>query len=149
MEVTVVRPLGNSLPAWRGATIRDMDAAEVHAQRRSLSDPLVEQLAASEDPVLAYKSSLLAGVDPSSVKARSMWERIPSSAIARALLRVFEQDGCVPGFRRGLVARLRSPSLEYRRERTNRRLSLRTNGPAGKTLYRGTQVSPSRTLNTV
>ena len=69
-----------------------MDAAEVQAQRRSLSDPLIEQLAASEDPVLAYKSSLLAGLDPNSAKARSMRERIPSSAIARALLRVFEQD---------------------------------------------------------
>jgi hypothetical protein len=72
--------------------IRDMGAPEVRAQRRSASELLIEQLAASQDPVLAYKSSLLAGLDPSSAKALSMRGRIVSSPIARALLRVFEQD---------------------------------------------------------
>ena len=66
--------------------------AEVAAQRRAASDSLIEQLAASTDPVLAYKSSLLTGLDPDSATARSMRERVPSAPMARALLRVFEQD---------------------------------------------------------
>ena len=53
---------------------------------------MIEQLAASQDPVLAYKASLLTGLDPGSATARSMRERIPGSPLARALLRVFEQD---------------------------------------------------------
>jgi hypothetical protein len=69
-----------------------MGAPEVQAQRRGTSELLIEQWAASEDPVLAYKSSLLTGLDPNSAKARSMRERISSSPMARALLRVFEQD---------------------------------------------------------
>ncbi|HET9516765.1 MAG TPA: hypothetical protein VFO77_03460 [Actinoplanes sp.] len=69
-----------------------MGAREVQGQRRTASELLIEQFAASEDPVLAHKASLLAGLDPNSTKARSMRERIPGSPMARALLRVFEQD---------------------------------------------------------
>ncbi|WP_344134659.1 hypothetical protein [Pedococcus bigeumensis] len=69
-----------------------MDAPEVLVGRRSASDALIEQLAASPDPVLAYKASLLAGLDPDSAKARSMRDRVRSSSTARALLKVFEQD---------------------------------------------------------
>ncbi|MGB7819518.1 MAG: hypothetical protein WBL35_12420 [Ornithinibacter sp.] len=69
-----------------------MDEAEVQERRRTLSDALIQQLAASEDPVLAYKASVLAGLGPDSPKARSMQERIPDSAIARSLLRVLGQD---------------------------------------------------------
>lgn len=82
----------HSLSAWRGATIQNMAASEVRTQRGAASDSLIEQLAASEDPVLAYKSSLLTGLDPDSAKARSMRERIPGSPMARALLQVLEQD---------------------------------------------------------
>ncbi|HYO18754.1 MAG TPA: hypothetical protein VES02_08840, partial [Dermatophilaceae bacterium] len=69
-----------------------MGAPELRAQRRAASVLLIEQLATSDDPVLAYKSSLLAGLDPDSAKARVLLERIPSSPMVRALLRVFEQD---------------------------------------------------------
>ena len=61
-------------------------------QRRAASERLVESLAASDDPVLAYKASLLAGMDPDSAEASTMRGRIPGSPMARALLRVFEQD---------------------------------------------------------
>jgi len=69
-----------------------MGAPEVRAQRRTASESLIERLAASKDPVLAFKSSLLTGSDPDSAKVRSMRERISSAPMARALLRVFEQD---------------------------------------------------------
>lgn len=49
-----------------GATIRDMGAPELRVHRRAASGLLIEQLASSEDPVLAYKSSLLTGLDPDS-----------------------------------------------------------------------------------
>jgi hypothetical protein len=62
------------------------------ALRRGASELLIERLGASEDPVLAYKASLLAGLDPDSAKALWMRERISSSSMARALLRVLEQD---------------------------------------------------------
>ena len=78
--------------ASRIATIQDVDASEVLVGRHSESDALIEQLAASTDPVLAYKASLLAGLDPDSAKARSMQDRVRSSSMARALLQVFEQD---------------------------------------------------------
>lgn len=53
---------------------------------------LVEGLAASDEPVLAYQARLLAGLDPVSPQARSLRERIAESPLAAALLRVFEQD---------------------------------------------------------
>jgi hypothetical protein len=89
--MTVGWPLGEASAGWRDAAIRGMHAPGAE-QRRSASTLLIEQLAASKDPVLAYKSNLLAGLDPHSAKARSMRERVPSSPIARALLRVFGQD---------------------------------------------------------
>jgi hypothetical protein len=66
--------------------------AGVRLQRRAASERLVESLAESGDPVLAYKASLLAGVDPGSAVATRIRDRIPGSPMARALLRVFEQD---------------------------------------------------------
>jgi len=51
-----------------------------------------DAVAASDDPVLAYKASLLGGLDPGSAEATTMRDRIPGSPMARALLRVFEQD---------------------------------------------------------
>ena len=51
-----------------------------------------DAVAASDDPVLAYKASLLGGLDPGSAEAITMRDRIPGSPMARALLRVFEQD---------------------------------------------------------
>lgn len=53
---------------------------------------MVEALAASADPVLAYKASLVLGLEPESSEATAMRDRIAGSPIARALLRVFEQD---------------------------------------------------------
>lgn len=53
---------------------------------------MVESLAASVDPVVAHKASLLGGLDPGSAEAITMRDRIPGSPMARALLRVFEQD---------------------------------------------------------
>jgi hypothetical protein len=53
---------------------------------------LVESLKASDDPVLAFKASILAGLDPASAEARSIRDRIPGSPMARALLRVLGQD---------------------------------------------------------
>ena len=69
-----------------------MGPAEVHARGHDASDVLLEEIAASADPVLAYRSSLLTGLDPDSATARSLRERITGSPISRALLRVFEQD---------------------------------------------------------
>ena len=60
--------------------------------RSSASDALIAQLAASPDPVLAYKASLLAGLEPDSAKARSMQDRVRNSSTVQALLQVFEQD---------------------------------------------------------
>ena len=80
------------MSVWRGVTIRVMGAPEVRPHRRVGSDALIEELAASQDPVLAYKARLLSGLDPGSATARSMRERIPGSPLARVLLRVFEQD---------------------------------------------------------
>lgn len=68
------------------------ESAELRAQRRAASEQLVESLAISEDPVLAYKARLLVGVDPDSAEATMMRDRIPGSPMARALLRVLEQD---------------------------------------------------------
>jgi len=66
--------------------------AGVRLERRAASERLVESLTASDDPVIAYKARLLAGMDPGSVQARTMQGRIPGSPMARALLRVIEQD---------------------------------------------------------
>lgn len=65
---------------------------EVRARRLAASESLIGRLAASEDPVLAYRAGLLSGRDPDSPAGRSMRARIAGSAMAAALLRVFEQD---------------------------------------------------------
>ena len=69
-----------------------MGEPELRVQRLAASGSLVERLAMSEDPVLAYKSRLLTGLDRDSAAARAILERIPGSPMAQALLRVFEQD---------------------------------------------------------
>lgn len=56
------------------------------------SDRLVHGLSGSDDPVLAYKASLLEGMSSTSAEARAIQARIPGSPAACALLRVFEQD---------------------------------------------------------
>jgi hypothetical protein len=66
--------------------------AAVRAERRAASERLVGLLADSDDPVVAYKAGLLAGLDPDSANARTRQDRISGSPMARALLRVFEQD---------------------------------------------------------
>ncbi len=65
---------------------------EARARRLAESGSLVERLAASADPVLAYQASLLSGQDPDSATARSMRDRIGGSTMSAALLRVLEQD---------------------------------------------------------
>ena len=65
---------------------------EIRVQRRAASASMVKQLAASKDPVLAYKASLLAEPNLDASKAGSMRDRIPDSLMAQALLRIFEQD---------------------------------------------------------
>ena len=69
-----------------------MGAPELRLQRRAASDVLIEQLTASEDPVLAYKASLLTRFGRDSATARALQEQIPCSPLARALLRVLEQE---------------------------------------------------------
>ncbi len=46
-----------------------------------------------QEPVIAYKASLLAGLDAASPDAAALRSDISSSPIARSLLRVLEQDG--------------------------------------------------------
>jgi hypothetical protein len=68
---------------------------EVHAGRelrRKASEQLVARLAESDEPVLAYKARIVAGLSPDSGEARALQARIADSPIARALLRVLEQD---------------------------------------------------------
>ena len=67
-------------------------ARDAGTERRVASDRLVQTLSGSDDPVLAYKASLLGGISPTSAEARAIHARIPGSPAARALLRVFEQD---------------------------------------------------------
>jgi hypothetical protein len=67
-------------------------ARDAATQRREASGRLVQRLCGSDDAVLAYKASLLAGVSPTSAAARRLRARIPASPAARALLRVFDQD---------------------------------------------------------
>ncbi len=64
----------------------------VVAQPAAASRQLVQRLAASDDPVIAYRARLLGGLDPDPVEARSLRGRIPGSPTASALLRIFEQD---------------------------------------------------------
>ncbi len=45
-----------------------------------------------QDPVVDYKASLLAGLDPASPEAAALQSRIPTSPIARSLLMVLDQD---------------------------------------------------------
>ena len=49
-------------------------------------------LSGSDDPVLAYQAELLAGGSREAADVRALQARIPGSAIARALVRVVEQD---------------------------------------------------------
>lgn len=56
------------------------------------SERLVERLCGSDDPVVAYRARLVAGGPPRSAAVRAVQWRIPGSPMARALLRVFEQD---------------------------------------------------------
>lgn len=69
-----------------------MATEAVPAERRAASRRLVEHLAASDDPVIAYKAGLLSGLDSDSAEAASLRSRISDSPRARALLRIFEQD---------------------------------------------------------
>ena len=62
------------------------------ATRRAASQRLVRRLSGSDDPVLAYKASLGAGMSPESASARALQAEIPRSGTSRALMRVFEQD---------------------------------------------------------
>jgi hypothetical protein len=61
-------------------------------QRRAASERLVESLATSDEPVIAYRARLVTGMDPGSAEAASMRNRISGSPMALALLRVLEQD---------------------------------------------------------
>lgn len=71
----------------------DMDMpAQFRARSAEASERLVERLATSDDPVLAYKAGLLCGLDPESAQARSLRDGIAESPMAAALLQVFEQD---------------------------------------------------------
>ncbi|MGM0386023.1 MAG: hypothetical protein ACQERF_08605 [Actinomycetota bacterium] len=55
-------------------------------------DRLLQEFAASSDPVLAYKARLLLDLPASSAEAQALREQIASSPRSRALMRVFEQD---------------------------------------------------------
>ena len=66
--------------------------AQFRARSAEASERLVERLATSDDPVLAYKAGLLCGLDPESAQARSLRDGIAESPMAAALLQVFEQD---------------------------------------------------------
>lgn len=68
------------------------EASDVGGQRGASSECLTARLADSDDPVLAYKAALVAGMTPESADARALQARIPGSPAARALLLVFEQD---------------------------------------------------------
>lgn len=70
-----------------------MDAiTDVRRERRAASARLIESLAAGDDPVLAYQARLLLGLDPASAEAETLRARIADTPMARALLRVLEQD---------------------------------------------------------
>jgi len=68
------------------------DPSDAAAQRRAASGRLIDRLCGSDDPVLAYKARLLAGMPAESAEARVLRARIAEAPAARALLRVFEQD---------------------------------------------------------
>ena len=61
-------------------------------QRQATSERLVRRLCASNDPVLAYKAGVVAGMSITSARARALRAEIPKSPSARALMRVCEQD---------------------------------------------------------
>jgi len=65
---------------------------EIRELRREASGQLVARLAESDDPVLAYKARILAGLSPDSDEARTLQARIADSPMARTLLRVLDQD---------------------------------------------------------
>jgi len=56
------------------------------------SVPLAERLAESGDAVLAYQARTLLGVSPNSDEARELRARISTAPMAKALLRIVEQD---------------------------------------------------------
>jgi len=68
------------------------EASGVATWRRSRAERFVESLSGSDDPVLAYKAGLLAGMSPETREARALRAEIPGSPVARALLRIFDQD---------------------------------------------------------
>jgi hypothetical protein len=59
---------------------------------RVASERLIHRLSGSQDPVLAYKASLRAGMSPESGSARALQAEITHSPMSRALMRIFEQD---------------------------------------------------------
>jgi hypothetical protein len=61
-------------------------------QRGAAAEQLVGRLAASDDPVLAYKAGLFAGMATGSARAQALQAEIAGSSAARALFRIFEQD---------------------------------------------------------
>ena len=61
-------------------------------RRRLAAEQLIMRLADSDDPVLAYKARVLAGLPPDSDEAEDLRGRIAGSPMARALLRVLDQD---------------------------------------------------------
>lgn len=70
-----------------------MDArAQVHPERSAASVRLIETLATSDDPVLAYKARLMLGLDPASPQAEALRGLIADSPMAHALLQVLDQD---------------------------------------------------------
>lgn len=66
--------------------------AEIRTQRRQAAGQLLSRLAESDDPVLAYKACVLLGLSPDSDEGHRLQARIADSPMARALLRVSEQD---------------------------------------------------------
>lgn len=89
---TCVTAATESPPPGQGAYDQGVATDPVLADRRAASTRLLAQLAASDDPVVAYKAAVLSGRDPDSAEARSLRSRIPDSPRAQALLRVLEQD---------------------------------------------------------
>ncbi|SDP36041.1 hypothetical protein SAMN04515671_3878 [Nakamurella panacisegetis] len=67
-------------------------AADILGERRATADALVSALVQSSDPVVAHRAGQVAGIAPTSAQARAVRARIAGSPMARALLRIFEQD---------------------------------------------------------
>jgi hypothetical protein len=69
----------------------EIQAAD-RAERWRASEQLLARLAASDDPVVAYKARVLAGLAPDSSEARRLRARIAGSPNAAALLRCLDLD---------------------------------------------------------